>query len=52
VKIFSILLILFFLSGCSYGLHLGKKCLVSKDGTAWSYVWFAESGARLTECKE
>ena len=52
MKIFSILLTLLFLSGCSYGLHLGKNCLVAKDGTAWSYVWFAESGAKLTKCKD
>jgi len=52
MKIISILLMILFLSGCSYGLHLGKTCLVSKDGTAWSYMWFAESGAKLTKCEK
>ena len=38
------------LSGCSYGLHVGKKCLESDKGTAWSYLWLAESGVEINKC--
>ena len=50
MKIITTLSLCILLVGCSYGVHAGKKCLVADGGTAWSYVWFAESGAELTEC--
>tara|TARA_B100000035_G_scaffold279196_1_gene258648 strand:+ start:114 stop:311 length:198 start_codon:yes stop_codon:yes gene_type:complete len=58
MKIFSTILILLFLAGCSGhiappAVKFGKKCTVAEDGNVvYSYIWLHKKGEELKANKE